>query len=193
MLANSQSYSNGYESWRKNESRFNGNYPDSGVGFRSLGRNLPSLMRIPGLHLFLSMEEWMGSVVWARARENSSASRSDARSVALGGAASASVEGVGALYQNPAGTAFSTAPGFMFSTVDLTVDFRLSSAAGVVPFNDGAGAYGAFFTMLTMEPEEITTIYRPEGTGDYFDSYSSVIRRQFRLQYFRSVQRRSKS
>ena len=99
----------------------------------------------------------------------------DARGVALGGAYTASADGLGSVYFNPAGLGFITGPTFTFTTINLTLDFQMNHAAGVVTFADGAMVAGGFATFLTMDPLEVTTVYRPEGTGDYFDSYSSVI------------------
>ena len=99
----------------------------------------------------------------------------DARGMALGGAQTAGADGLGSIFYNPAGLGFIMGPTASFTTVDLTVDFRLNQAAFVAPFMDGTLVAGGFATFLTMDPEEITTIYRPEGTGDYFDSYSSVV------------------
>ena len=99
----------------------------------------------------------------------------DARGVAMGGAFTATADGLGSVYYNPAGLGFLTGPTFAFTTINLTLDFQINHAAGVVTFADGAAIVGGFATFLTMNPLEVTTVYRPEGTGDYFDSYSSVI------------------
>jgi len=99
----------------------------------------------------------------------------DARGVAMGGAFTATADGLGSIFYNPAGLGFLTGPTFAFTTVNLTLDFQINHAAGVVTFADGAAIAGGFATFLTMNPLEVTTVYRPEGTGDYFDSYSSII------------------
>jgi len=97
-----------------------------------------------------------------------------ARGMALGGAYTALGNDLGALFWNPAGLGDLTGPTFQFTNVTMNEDFSINYAAGAIPFNDGAGVAAAFFSFFTTEPEEITTIYQPEGTGNYFDSYSSV-------------------
>lgn len=97
-----------------------------------------------------------------------------ARGVALGGAYTALGNDLGALFWNPAGLGDVTGPTFQFSNVNMNEDFSINYAAGAIPFHDGAGVAAAFISFFTTEPEEITTIYQPEGTGSYFDSYSSV-------------------
>ena len=97
-----------------------------------------------------------------------------ARGMALGGAYTALGNDLGALFWNPAGLGDITGPTFQFTNVNMNEDFSINYAAGAIPFNDGAGVAAAFLSFFTTEPEEITTIYQPEGTGSYFDSYSSV-------------------
>ncbi|MEA2062817.1 MAG: PorV/PorQ family protein, partial [Gemmatimonadota bacterium] len=97
-----------------------------------------------------------------------------ARGTALGGAYTALGNDLGALFWNPAGLGDITGPTFQFTNVNMNEDFSINFAAGAIPFNDGAGVAAAFISFFTTQPEEITTIYQPEGTGAYFDSYSSV-------------------
>ena len=97
-----------------------------------------------------------------------------ARGMALGGAYTALGNDLGALFWNPAGLGDITSSTFQFTNVNMNEDFSINYAAGAIPFNDGAGVAAAFLSFFTTEPEEITTIYQPEGTGSYFDSYSSV-------------------
>ena len=93
----------------------------------------------------------------------------------MGEAYTALGDDLGALFFNPAGIGSITGPSFQFSNVNMNEDFQINYAAGAVPFNDGVGVAAGFINFMTTEPEEITTIYQPEGTNNYFDSYSSVV------------------
>ena len=97
-----------------------------------------------------------------------------ARGTAMGEAAIALVDDISALYWNPANLGFMTSPQVMFTNVNYTLDFQLNHAAAAVPFGDGQGVYGGFMTILTTQPEEITTLVEPDGTNEYFDGYSMV-------------------
>lgn len=98
----------------------------------------------------------------------------DARGVALGEAAIAGVDDISAVYWNPANLGFIASPQVMFTNVNYMLDFSYNFVAGVIPFKDGQGVCGAFTGILTVDPEEITSLMEPDGTGRFFDSYSMV-------------------
>ena len=98
----------------------------------------------------------------------------DARGVALGEAAVAAVDDIGAIYWNPANLGFITNPQVMFTNVNYALDFTYNFVAAAIPFNDGQGIYGGFMGVLTTEPEEITTLIEPNGSEEYFDGYNLV-------------------
>ncbi|MBN2289471.1 MAG: PorV/PorQ family protein [Candidatus Glassbacteria bacterium] len=99
----------------------------------------------------------------------------DARGVALGEAACASTDDIGAIYWNPANLGFLSGPQVMFTNVNYALDFTYNFVAAAIPFNDGQGIYGGFMGVLTTEPEEITTLIEPTGSEEYFDGYNMVV------------------
>ena len=97
-----------------------------------------------------------------------------ARGLGMGEACTAATDDIGSMYWNPAGLGLLTGNAYQFTRVDMTTDFSLTYAAAAIPFSDGRFVVGGFFSFLNVEPEEITTITSPNGTGSYFDSYSSA-------------------
>jgi len=98
-----------------------------------------------------------------------------ARGLAMGEAWTAAADDIGAIFWNPAGLGFISAPTFQFTNINLTLDFNYNYLAGAIPVKDGVVVLGGFFGMLTTNPIEITTIVNPQGTGNYYDYYTSVI------------------
>ena len=97
----------------------------------------------------------------------------DARGAALGGAQVASAQGAAALHWNPAGAASATArPGTgaaVFSSSEWLVESRHNYVGAT--FNTGAlGTFGLSVTQLSYGDEPVTTIDRPEGTGELFSA-----------------------
>ena len=97
-----------------------------------------------------------------------------ARGLAMGEAWTAAADDLGAIFWNPAGLGFISAPSFQFTNINLTLDFSYNYLAGAIPVSDGVVVLGGFFGMLTTSPIEITTLVNPQGTGSYYDFYTSV-------------------
>lgn len=98
-----------------------------------------------------------------------------ARGMAVGEAWTAAADDIGSIFWNPAGLGFLDSPSFQFTNLNLTLDFSYNYLAGAVPIKDGVVILAGFFGMLTTNPIEITTIPNPQGTGSYYDFYTSVI------------------
>ncbi|MEA1996574.1 MAG: PorV/PorQ family protein [Gemmatimonadota bacterium] len=98
-----------------------------------------------------------------------------ARGAALGEAWTAAADDIGSIFWNPAGLGFLDGPSFQFTNINLTLDFNYNYAAAAVPVKDGTAVVGGFFGMLTTNPIEITTLANPQGTGGYYDFYTSVM------------------
>lgn len=92
----------------------------------------------------------------------------DARGTAMGGAQAAAATGPAALRWNPAGAAASTRAGAaVFSTSEWLVGSRHSTVAAT--YGTGAlGTFGLQATQLDYGDEEVTTIERPDGTGELY-------------------------
>ena len=93
-----------------------------------------------------------------------------ARGNALGQAMSAEAAGAEALFWNPAGLARpyrGAAGGALFSHSDRFVDASVSAAALAVPIR-GFGVLGAQLQSVDYGRMDVTTVERPDGTGESF-------------------------
>ena len=94
-----------------------------------------------------------------------------ARSAALGGAVSASVNDPSAMYWNPSALTGIQQPTVMLDHADWLYVLRHSYLGIVLPVN-GNSAFGINITALTMDEMEETTFDRQDGTGRMFGAYS---------------------
>ena len=91
-----------------------------------------------------------------------------ARGTALAGAALASINGVEAIYWNPAGLANTeSSVEATFSYMKYIADINVSY--GAVGVKTGLGSLGASFQSLSFGEIPITTENSPNGTGSYFE------------------------
>ena len=93
------------------------------------------------------------------------------RGVALGSAYNAVADDISAIWWNPAGLTSVGKSTFFFQTVDYTMDLNYHYMAGVTPLMDGQLVVGGFMGFLNIPQMEVTTIYNPNGTGEFFDAY----------------------
>ncbi|NNG15430.1 MAG: PorV/PorQ family protein [Gemmatimonadales bacterium] len=91
-----------------------------------------------------------------------------ARGTALGGAFSALVEDVSALYYNPAGVALLQGPAAMFSTYEYVAETRYSWGGIAFPFSGGARAIGFQLGTFGFDDQPVYTAAQPEGTGSVY-------------------------
>lgn len=91
------------------------------------------------------------------------------RAVGMGGAFTASAEGVNAMYWNPAGLASSYNNEAYFNHINWFADVN-HDYAGVASHLPGLGTIGVQVSMLSMDEMEVRTIEQPEGTGERFTS-----------------------
>lgn len=97
-----------------------------------------------------------------------------ARGVGMGSAQTASAEGPSALYWNPAAVTSMTTSGAEFSTTGWLVGTTFQNAA--VVYNAGSmGHLGLSVTALNYGSDEVTTIDRPEGTGEQWSGLDLAV------------------
>ncbi len=90
------------------------------------------------------------------------------RGVALGGGVVAEVNGVDALYWNPAGASFTNKSAeAIFSHVSWIADLKVNYLAVIANFG-GVGVFGISLKSLDFGQIPITTVNEPEGTGETF-------------------------
>ncbi len=94
-----------------------------------------------------------------------------ARGIAMGSAYSAVADDISAIWWNPAGLGFLQQSEVMMTLVDYTLDISYSYGAFATPIADGQIVVGAFFGYLDVPNMEITTVSRPDGTGQFFNAY----------------------
>lgn len=95
-----------------------------------------------------------------------------ARGTALGSAFAATADDITAIYWNPAGLGLMDRPQAFYTFVNMPLQVNLSYGAIAAPVFGGVGTVGAFFELLDLPSQEITTVLQPEGTGIQFDSNS---------------------
>jgi hypothetical protein len=95
-----------------------------------------------------------------------------ARGTALGSAFAAAADDITSIYWNPAGLAFMEGPQAFYTYVNMPLEVTLNYGAVAAPVFGGQGVVGAFFEVLDLPTQEITTVLQPEGTDAFFDSNS---------------------
>jgi hypothetical protein len=95
-----------------------------------------------------------------------------ARGTALGSAFAAAADDITSIYWNPAGLGFMDNPQAFYTYVNMPLEVTLNYGAVAAPVFGGQGVVGAFFEVLDLPSQEITTVLQPEGTDSFFDSNS---------------------
>ncbi|MBN2278998.1 MAG: PorV/PorQ family protein [Candidatus Marinimicrobia bacterium] len=91
------------------------------------------------------------------------------RGAALGGGMTALATGAEALYWNPAGAIFASKTDIYLSHTDWFLDTKLTFGGAVMKYGPN-NAFGISATVFSMEDQEITTVFEPDGTGEYYGS-----------------------
>ncbi len=91
------------------------------------------------------------------------------RGAALGGGITSIANGAEALVWNPAGAISAEKTDIYISHTDWFLDTKLTFGGAVIKYGDN-NAIGISATVFSMDDQEITTVYKPNGTGDYFNS-----------------------
>lgn len=94
-----------------------------------------------------------------------------ARAVSLGSAYSAIADDASSLYWNPAGSARLMQTEVVFSHMTWLADMGFDYSAVAVPVGS-LGTIGISFTALSMDDMKVTTVEKPEGTGELFSASS---------------------
>ncbi len=90
------------------------------------------------------------------------------RGVALGGGVVAEVNGVDALFWNPAGASFTNKSAeAIFSHVTWIADIKVNYLSAIANFG-GVGVFGVSLKSLDFGEIPITTVDEPDGTGERF-------------------------
>lgn len=92
-----------------------------------------------------------------------------ASAVAMGNAFVSLANDATSLYWNPAGSAWLARSEVLAMHTSWIADTRFDFAALVLPLED-FGTLGATFTSLGMDDMKVTTVEKPEGTGEYFSA-----------------------
>ena len=92
-----------------------------------------------------------------------------AKAIGLGGAFVGMADDASALYWNPAGMTISNRFRANFLTVNLYAGIKHQFAGVVIPLTK-ANTLGISANFISIGEMEITTIEKPEGTGQYFDA-----------------------
>jgi hypothetical protein len=92
-----------------------------------------------------------------------------ARAKSMGGAYVALADDPSALYWNPSGIALMSENAVMFTHSNWIADVNFDFAGISIPIGT-FGTLGAFITAITMPDLEVTTIFEPEGTGEFYSS-----------------------
>ncbi len=94
-----------------------------------------------------------------------------ARGIGMGGACSAVLDDISAIWWNPAGLGLLDQKEVMLTVVDYTLDLSYSYAAFAAPIADNVMTIGVFAGYLDIPDEEITTITSPNGTGQFYNAF----------------------
>ena len=94
-----------------------------------------------------------------------------ARGIGMGSAYSAATDDITSIWWNPAGLGFLQQSEVLVNVVDYTMDLTYSYGAFASPIGEDKLIVGGFFGYLDIPDVEITTIERPEGTGNYYNAY----------------------
>lgn len=97
-----------------------------------------------------------------------------ARATAMGNANVAAAQGPSALYWNPSAVTDMAQSGVEFSTTDYLPGTRFSNASAVIRAGR-AGHFGVSVTNLNYGEEMVTTIERPDGTGEMWDASDLMV------------------
>jgi len=97
-----------------------------------------------------------------------------ARGAAMGQAFTAVVDDISALWWNPAGLGFMRSPAAFFTNVNMPLDVRFNYLGIGAPVFGGDGVIAGSFGLLSTDKMDVTTIEQPGGSGEQFDSWSSV-------------------
>ena len=92
-----------------------------------------------------------------------------ARYVAMGEASVATVNDAYSVYWNPASLTQLTSSHLIFTNVNWIEDVQLNYAAFAKPIGN-SGAFGISLTVLSMGEMEMTTVEKPDGTGNKFSA-----------------------
>jgi hypothetical protein len=105
-----------------------------------------------------------------------------ARAIGMGSSYTTAVSDVSAMYWNPAGLTYINNTEAMFCNTRWIADINFNFAG--LAINLGSfGILGLHATFLTMDQMEITTIDKPDGTGEMFEAGSNA----FGLSYARKL------
>lgn len=97
-----------------------------------------------------------------------------AREAAMAGATVAHLQDASAVFWNPAGLTGVPSSSLFFAHTGWWASTKLNHAAFAQPAG-GFGTVAVSFTILTMDPMEITTEMQPDGTGQTFDAQDLMI------------------
>ena len=108
-----------------------------------------------------------------------------ARADSLGGAFGAIVDDATAIYWNPAGLSQLDAISFNDTHTFWVGDTRFNFLAGAVPV-ENVGTFAGSITALMMPAMEITTLAKPDGTGQWFDAGDWAVSLAYARQLYES-------
>ncbi len=97
-----------------------------------------------------------------------------ARAIGMGGAFVGTANDITSLYWNPAGLARGGMREVVFSHMQWIGDIDFDYGAVGIPLG-GFGSIGLSFSSLSMDDMPVTTVERPEGTGELFGAGSIAI------------------
>lgn len=92
-----------------------------------------------------------------------------AAAVGMGTAIVSHVNGPTALYWNPAGIALAEGNQVSATHMEWIADTRFDFVGVTLPIGE-LGTLGLGFTSLTMDDMKVTTVEKPDGTGEYFSA-----------------------